>query len=79
MRKVKLDFNSVTDSAPSHYYAKTLYVANGEMELDYYNSAVTGSTESWNLKTVRVYIPAPDGRAGCAELKPDATNASAQV
>jgi RHS repeat-associated protein len=76
MRKVNLDFNSVTNSTPSHYYAKTLYVANGEMELDYSNKTTSGTGENWSLDTVRVYIPGPDGRVGAAELDPNATNAS---
>jgi len=76
MRKIKLDFDSISSSKPYHYTDKTLYVANGEMELDYTNSTTSGSGENWGLDTVRIYIPAPDGRAGCAELNPNATSAS---
>ncbi len=59
---------------PVHFTTKKIYVAGGGMELDYKNTNPTG--EMWQLDTARVYIPAPGGNAGAAELKPGATEYS---
>ncbi len=79
-RVVHLEFNSMTQDGapvnwtPVHFTTKKVYVSGGGMELDYKNTNPTG--ETWQLDTARVYIPAPGGNAGAAELKPAATEYS---
>lgn len=70
-RVLHLEFDAITGSGanavPSHYTRKKIYAAGAEMELDYANTAATGSP-AWQQKKIRLYIPAPDGTAGAVEL-----------
>jgi RHS repeat-associated protein len=69
-RVVHYEFDSVVSGEPSNLTDKKIYVTPG-MEVDYKNNAST-----WDLDTVRIYIPAPGGNAGAVELDPNATTSS---
>jgi YD repeat-containing protein len=79
-RVVHYEFDSFSGGqavgTPYHYTDKKIYVSGGGMEVEYKNDAA-GSTPTWNLKKVRIYIPAPGGNAGSAELDANGTVATA--
>jgi RHS repeat-associated protein len=79
-RVVHYEFDSFSGGGavgtPYHYTDKKIYVSGGGMEVEY-KSDVAGGTPTWNLKKVRIYIPAPGGNAGSAELDPNGTSADA--
>jgi RHS repeat-associated protein len=68
-----LEFDQMSGGVPSHYTRKKIYMAGSDAELDYINTAPSGTTPTWQQDTVRVYIPAPDGTAGAAEFTSTST------
>ncbi len=79
LRVVHLEFDSMnqvgaaTGWTPLHFKQKKVYVASGGMEVEYRNTVLTGGAVNWDPATVRVYVPAPGGNAGAAELNPKAS------
>ncbi len=55
---------------PGHVTKKKLYIGGGTMEVDYKNLQSSGS-RVWEMDRMRIYIPAPDGRAGSVEIDPE--------
>jgi len=66
-RAVHLKFDSISGT-PIHYTEKKVY-AGSDFEADYLNQA-SGAETNWELKSLRVYVNAPDGRAGAYEFHP---------
>jgi RHS repeat-associated protein len=72
-RVAELEFDSKTGTTPNfsplHYTWKRIYALGSTLEIDYNNTASSGSP-IWNHSKARIYVPAPDGIAGTMELTP---------
>jgi RHS repeat-associated protein len=68
-RVIQLQFSAINSGAPANYTWKRVYGLGSDMEIDYTNTASSGSPV-WQNTTARVYIPAPDGVVGTAEFAP---------
>ena len=77
-RVMQLEFDAMSGGAPSHYARKRLYGLGSTLEVNYDNTAGTGATPVWDLKTVRIYVPGPDGIIGAREFKSNVTSGSAE-
>ncbi len=71
-RAIELKFAGLSGGAPANYVTKRVYGLGSDLELDYTNTAQSG-TPLWKNTTARVYIPAPDGMVGAVEYTPTAT------
>jgi RHS repeat-associated protein len=72
-RVMQLEFDQVTGTAPnqvpSRYVRKRTYALGSTLELNYVAATPSGSP-AWNLDTVRIYVPGPDGIIGAREFRP---------
>ncbi|MEO0508982.1 MAG: RHS repeat-associated core domain-containing protein [Verrucomicrobiota bacterium] len=64
-----------SDWQPNQFTDKKLYFADGAVELDYKNATPAGP-DDWEMKTVRVAIPAPGNNVGTAELDPNGSSSA---
>jgi RHS repeat-associated protein len=68
-RVLHLEFDAMSGDAPSHYTRKKVYGLGPTLEVDYKNTAVSG-TPVWEMDKVRIYVPGPEGIAGTMEYSP---------
>jgi RHS repeat-associated protein len=69
-RTVQLEYDQVDGSgAPVHYVRKRVYGLGPTLEVNYDNTAASGSP-TWAMKKVRIYVPGPDGTVGAREFDP---------
>ncbi len=73
-RTMQLEFDHMSGTAPNqvpdHYVRKRIYALGSTLEINYKNPAGQGATPTWNLDTVRIYVPGPDGIIGAREFRP---------
>lgn len=68
-RTLQLEYDQVDgNGVPSHYVRKRVYGLGATLEVNYDNTALSGTT--WAMKKVRVYVPGPDGVIGAREFDP---------
>jgi RHS repeat-associated protein len=72
-RVLHLEFDAMTSTAdgdvPSRYTRKKVYGLGPTLEVDYKNTAVSG-TPAWQMDKVRIYVPGPEGTVGTMEYSP---------
>jgi len=69
-RVLQLEFDTMSGGAPEHYTRKRTYALGSTLELNYNNTVTSGNGQNWNLDTVRIYVPGPDGIIGAREFRP---------
>lgn len=67
-RVVHERFDAIAGGVPTHLKSKKIYVGS-QMEVDFENVAPTGAAD-FEMSRARIYIDAPDGRAGAYEFDP---------
>ncbi len=78
-RVIQREFDSLSGTAPNqtplHYNRKRLYALGSTLELNYTNQNTdkTSAAQNWQLDTVRIYVPGPDGIIGAREFEPART------
>lgn len=77
-RVLQLEFDQMADPnpndsdpgvVPSRYVRKRTYALGSTLELNYV-AATPSAAPEWNLDTVRIYVPGPDGIIGAREFRP---------
>jgi RHS repeat-associated protein len=68
-RILQAKFSALSSGVPANFTWKRVYGLGANMEVDYTNTASSG-TPVWANTKARIYIPGPDGVVGTAEFAP---------
>lgn len=66
-RVMQLEFEGINGDAPANYVRKRIYALGSTLEVNY---TKTPAATDWDLDTVRIYVPGPDGIIGAREFNP---------
>lgn len=70
-RVLQTEFDSMAAAVPDRYTRKRIYAWGATGEIDYRNLAAAGAAANWQLDTIRLYVPGPDGVIGAMEFAPN--------